>query len=278
ECGRRVGRRVRGVAVANFTAKDVQRLRQDTGAGMMDAKRALEECDGDMDAAAQWLREHGLAQVAKREDREATQGAVSVVKDHAVAAIVELRCETDFVAKAAEFVAVADDLAALVAAEGEDAITERAAEVARLATTLKENISVGRVFRLEAKDGQVVDTYLHQQSGRGVNAVAVVISGGDQDLAHEVALTAAFSRPQYVRREDVPAEEVAEERQTLEALSRNEGKPEAALEKIVEGRLTGWFKERVLLEQPSAHDDKKTVAAMLGSGDVVAFAQVVIGP
>ncbi|MGH9007641.1 MAG: translation elongation factor Ts [Acidimicrobiales bacterium] len=264
--------------MANFTAKDVQRLRQDTGAGMMDAKRALEECDGDMDAAAQWLREHGLAQVAKREDREATQGAVSVVKDHAVAAIVELRCETDFVAKAAEFVAVADDLAALVAAEGEDAITERAAEVARLATTLKENISVGRVFRLEAKDGQVVDTYLHQQSGRGVNAVAVVISGGDQDLAHEVALTAAFSRPQYVRREDVPAEEVAEERQTLEALSRNEGKPEAALEKIVEGRLTGWFKERVLLEQPSAHDDKKTVAAMLGSGDVVAFAQVVIGP
>jgi elongation factor Ts len=264
--------------VANFTAKDVQRLRQETGAGMMDAKRALEEGDGDMDAAAQWLREHGLAQMAKREDREAAQGAVSVVKDNDVAAIVELRCETDFVAKAAEFVAVADDLAALVASEGEDAIASRTEEVERLATTLKENISIGRVFRLQAKDGEVVDTYLHQQSGRGVNAVAVVISGGDAALAHEVALTAAFSRPTYVRREDVPAAEVDEERQTLEALSRNEGKPEAALPKIVEGRLNGWFKERVLLEQPSAHDDKKTVGAMLGSADIVAFAQVVIGP
>jgi elongation factor Ts len=264
--------------VANFTAKDVQRLRQETGAGMMDAKHALEESDGEMEAAGQWLREHGLSQIAKREDREAGQGAVAVVKDNDVAALVELRCETDFVAKSAEFVAVADDLAALVAAKGEDAIAERKDEIERLATTLKENISVGRVFRLEAKDGEVVDTYLHQQSGRGVNAVAVVVKGGSPELAHEVALTAAFSRPTYVRREEVPESEVEAERQTLEALSRNEGKPEAALPKIVEGRLNGWFKERVLLDQPSAHDDKQTVAAMLGSADIVAFAQVVIGP
>jgi elongation factor Ts len=245
---------------------------------MMDAKHALEESDGEMEAAGQWLREHGLSQIAKREDREAGQGAVAVVKDNDVAALVELRCETDFVAKSAEFVAVADDLAALVAAKGEDAIAERKDEIERLATTLKENISVGRVFRLEAKDGEVVDTYLHQQSGRGVNAVAVVVKGGSPELAHEVALTAAFSRPTYVRREEVPESEVEAERQTLEALSRNEGKPEAALPKIVEGRLNGWFKERVLLDQPSAHDDKQTVAAMLGSADIVAFAQVVIGP
>lgn len=264
--------------MANFTAKDVQRLRQETGAGMMDAKKALEESDGDMEDASQWLREHGLAQMLKREDREASQGAVAVVKDNDVAAIVELRCETDFVAKAAEFVAVADDLAALVVAKGEDAVAERRDEVERLATTLKENISVGRVYRLEAKDGEVVDTYLHQQSGRGVNAVAVVLKGGTPELAHEVALTAAFSRPAYLRREEVPESEVAAERETLEALSRNEGKPEAALPKIVEGRLNGWFKERVLLDQPSAHDDKQTVAAMLGSADIVAFAQVVIGP
>ena len=264
--------------MANFTAKDVQKLRQDTGAGMMDAKRALEETDGDMEAAVKWMREHGLAEKVKREDRDATQGAVSVVKDNDVAAIVELRCETDFVAKAAEFVAVADDLAALVAAKGEDAIAERSEEVERLVATLKENISVGRVYRLEAKEGEVVDTYLHQQSGRGVNAVAVVLKGGSTELAHEVALTAAFSRPSYVRREEVPEAEVAAERATLEALSRNEGKPEAALPKIIEGRLTGWFKERVLLEQPSAHDDKQTVAAMLGSAEIVAFAQVVIGP
>jgi elongation factor Ts len=264
--------------VANFTAKDVQKLRQDTGAGMMDAKRALEESDGDMEAAVKWMREHGLAEKVKREDRDATQGAVSVVKDNDVAAIVELRCETDFVAKAAEFVAVADDLAALVAAKGEGAIAERSEDVARLVATLKENISVGRVYRLEAKEGEVVDTYLHQQSGRGVNAVAVVLKGGSTELAHEVALTAAFSRPTYLRRDEVPEEEVAAERATLEALSRNEGKPEVALPKIIEGRMNGWFKERVLLEQPSAHDDKQTVAATLGSAEIVAFAQVVIGP
>ena len=264
--------------MANYTAKDVQKLRQASGAGMMDAKRALEESNGDMDAAAQWLREHGLAEKVKREDREAAQGAVSVVKDNDVAAIVELRCETDFVAKAAEFVSVADDLAALVAAKGEEAIAERTEDIDRLVTTLKENISVGRVYRLEAKAGEVVDTYLHQQSGRGVNAVAVVLKGGSVELAHEVALTAAFSRPTYVRREEVPSEEVEAERVTLEALSRNEGKPEAAMDKIVEGRLNGWFKERVLLDQPSAHDDKKTVAATLGSAEIIAFAQVVIGP
>jgi elongation factor Ts len=263
--------------VPEFTAKDVQRLRQETGAGMMDAKRALEACGGDMDAAAQWLREHGLVQMQKREDREAVQGAVAVVKDNNVAAIVELRCETDFVAKADEFVAVVDDLAARVASEGEDAIAERQAEIEQLATTLKENISVGRVFRLEAKSGEVIDTYLHHQAGRGVNAVAVVVKDGSADLAHEVALTAAMWKPAYVRREDVPADAVEEERKTLEALSRNEGKPEAALDKIVEGRLNGWYKERVLLEQPSAHDDKTTVKAMLGSAEIVGFAQVVIG-
>jgi elongation factor Ts len=263
--------------VPEFTAKDVQRLRQETGAGMMDAKRALEQSDGDMDAAAQWLREHGLAQMQKREDREAAQGAVAVVKDNDVAAVVELRCETDFVAKADEFVAVVDDLAALVASDGEDAIATRRSEIEQLATTLKENISVGRVYRLQAGPGEVIDTYLHHQSGRGVNAVAVVLKGGSAELAHEVALTAAMWKPAYVRREEVPAEVVEEERKTLEAISRNEGKPEAALSKIVEGRLNGWFKERVLLEQPSAHDDKTTVKAMLGSAEIVGFAQVVIG-
>jgi elongation factor Ts len=264
--------------VATFTAKDVQRLRQETGAGMMDAKRALEASDGDMDKAGQYLREHGLAQVHKREDREAAQGAVAVVKDNDVAAIVELRCETDFVAKSAEFVATADDLAALVAGEGEDAIARRRGDIERLASSFQENISIGGVHRLLAGPSEVVDTYLHQQSGRGINAVAVVVRGGSAELAHEVALTAAFSRPEYVRREEVPSEVVAEERRTLEALTRNEGKPEAALAKIVEGRLNGWFKERVLLEQPAAHEDKRTVGAVLGSAEIVDFAQVVIGP
>jgi elongation factor Ts len=260
-----------------FTAKDVQALRQATGAGMLDAKRALEENDGDMEAAKRWLREKGLGDAAKRSDRVASQGAVAVVREDGVAAIVELRCETDFVAKADEFVALADELAALVAAKGEDAGDALADDVVRLGTTLKENISVGRVVRLEAGEGEVVDTYVHQQAGRGVNAVAVVLRGGDSALAHDVAVHIAFARPLYLHREDVPESEVADERATVEAISRNEGKSEAALPKIVEGRMNGWFRDRVLVEQPYARDEKQTVGELLGSAEVVRFAQVVVG-
>jgi elongation factor Ts len=263
--------------VAGFSAQDVQSLRRATGVGMLDAKRALEASDGDMDAAVLWLREQGLADKAKRVDREATEGAVAGVRDHSVVALVELRCETDFVAKAADFVALADELAELVAAKGEGAVTERQSEIDHLVTTLKENISVGRVIRLEAGEGEVADLYLHQQAGRGVNGVAVVLRGGSEELAHEVSLNVAFARPTYLRREDVPADEVAKERQTLETITRNEGKPEAAMAKIVEGRLNGWYKERVLLDQAYVQDEKRSVADLLGPAEVVAFAQVVIG-
>ncbi|MGH9044325.1 MAG: translation elongation factor Ts [Acidimicrobiales bacterium] len=260
-----------------ISARDVQSLRQLTGAGMLDAKRALEASEGDMDAGARWLREHGLAESSKRESREASEGAIAVAKGDGVAAIVELCCETDFVAKSLEFIDVATDIAEGVVQRGDEAVSQAQVALERLTTTLKENIAVGRVHRLEAKEGQVLDTYLHQQAGRGVNAVAVVLSGGTPDIAHEVVLTAAFARPTYVRREDVPKEEVDAERQSLESLTRNEGKPEAAIAKIVEGRLNGWFKQRVLLEQPSAHDEKTSVARMLGDAEVVAFAQVVVG-
>jgi elongation factor Ts len=150
-------------------------------------------------------------------------------------------------------------------------------EVDRLRATLKENISVGRVRRLQAESAQVVDTYLHQQSGRGVNAVAVVLDGGSEELAHDIAVHIAFTKPSYLSRDEVPADEVATERATLAEISRNEGKPEAALEKIVEGRMNGWFKERVLLDQSYVRDEKQTVSGMLGSARIVAFAQVVIG-
>jgi elongation factor Ts len=263
--------------MASFTAKDVQALRQSTGVGMLDAKRALEENDGDIEEATQWLRVQGIAGAAKRGEREASQGAVAVVRQDAVAAIVELRCETDFVAKAAEFVALADELAELVVSKGDTAAAERQDEVDRLRTTLKENISIGRVERLEATGGEVLDTYLHQQAGRGVNAVAVVVRDGTQEQAHELAVHIAFAKPAYLRRDDVPAADVAAERSTVEEISRNEGKPEAALAKIVEGRMNGWFKERVLLEQPYVRDEKQTVAAWLGSAEVVRFAQVVVG-
>jgi elongation factor Ts len=263
--------------MADFTAKDVQRLRQMTGAGMLDCRNALEESGGDIEEAARLLRLKGLAGAANREDREASEGAVAAVRSGDAAAVVELRCETDFVAKSAEFVALADELAALVAAKGEDAVSELNDELERLRATLKENISVGRVRRLLAEPGQVVDTYLHQQSGRGVNAVAVVLDGGTDELAHDIAVHIAFTKPTYLSRDEVPEADVAAERATLTEITRNEGKPEAAMEKIVDGRMTGWFKERVLLDQAYVRDEKQTIEGMLGSARIVAFAQVVIG-
>ncbi len=263
--------------MASYSAKDVATLRQMTGAGMLDCRNALEESGGDLDRAAQILREKGQAGAAKRADREASEGAVAAVRSGDAAAVVELRCETDFVAKSAEFVALADELAALVAAKGEEAVGELDDEIDRLRATLKENISVGTVRRLVATSGQVVDTYLHQQAGRGVNAVAVVLEGGSDELAHDIAVHIAFTKPSYLSRDEIPAEEVATERATLETISRNEGKPEAALEKIVDGRMNGWFKERVLLDQSYVRDEKQTITAMLGSARIVAFAQVVVG-
>jgi elongation factor Ts len=259
----------------SFTAKDVQALRQATGAGMMDAKRALEETDGDFDAAAKSLREKGLAKSVDRSDRENAQGAVAVGSGDGVAAIVELKCETDFVAKSEEFLAVLDQLVASVVADGSvDAHKER---VDDLKVTLKENIDVGRVVRLEVEPGQVVDTYLHKQEGRGVNAVLVVLDGGTAELAHEIAVSAAFSKPKYLSRDQVPQADADEERATLEGITRAEGKPEQAIEKIVDGRLNAWYKDQVLLEQPYAKDDKLSITQLLGDAKIAQFAQVYIG-
>ncbi|MGD0254016.1 MAG: translation elongation factor Ts [Acidimicrobiales bacterium] len=263
--------------MASISAKDVSALRRLTGAGMLDCKRALEETGGDMEAARRWLREKGLAGAAKLTGREALQGAVALAVAGRTAAIVELRCETDFVAKADSFVSLTDELAQLVASKGEDATTERSEAVDDLRTTLKENISIGQVVRFELAADATVGNYLHVQSGRGVNAVLVEMQGGFEELAHDVAVHIAFARPAYLRREDVPADELASERATLEKMSRNEGKPEAALEKIVEGRLNGWLTERVLLEQRYARDEKRTIAQLIGNAKVMCFAQVVVG-
>jgi len=260
-----------------FTAKDVQALRKDTGAGMMDAKRALEANDGHFEAATQWLREQGLAASAKREDRENTQGVVALVAADNVGAMVELKSETDFVAGSEHFRREAQELAHLVAAKGEDAIGERQDRLEHLKLTLKENIEVGRVVRLEARDGEVIDSYLHVQGGRGVNGVLVVLADGDASLAHDVAVHVAFARPTYLSRDDVPVDVVESERQTLEAITRNEGKPEQAISKIVDGRLGGFYKTVALLDQPYAKDDKQTVGQLLGPARVVNFAQVEIG-
>ena len=261
----------------DFTAKDVQRLRQLTGVGMLDAKKALEENGGDMDRSVRWLREQGLASQSRRADREASEGAVAVGHADGAASIVQLRSETDFVAKSDQFVALVSSLADLVAAKGESAIDERSDEIDDLRITLKENISVGRVVRIEAPAEGVVDSYLHLQAGRGVNAVVVALEGGSAELAHDIAAHIAFARPTYITRNEVPDAEVAAERETVEKIARNEGKPDAALPKIVEGRLGGWYKERVLLDQAYVKNEKETIATLLGPATVTRFAQVVVG-
>jgi len=261
----------------SFTAKDVQALRQATGAGMMDAKRALEATDGDAEAAKQWLREKGLGDAAKRQERESSQGAVSLFVDDRRAALVKVTSETDFVASSETFRKLANDLAALVAQNGADAVSQREKELEQLRITLKENIQVAAVERIEAAEGDVLESYLHVQGGRGVNGVLVQLDGGTSELAHDIAVHIAFARPKYLATEDVPADEVAAERVTLETITRNEGKPEQAIPKIVDGRLQGYFKTVCLLEQPFAKDDKLQIKDLLGGAKVVRWAQVEIG-
>jgi len=261
----------------SFTAKDVQALRQATGAGMMDAKRALEATDGDAEAAAQLLREKGLVKAAERASRENAQGAVALFVDGNVGSIVQLKCETDFVASSQHFKNLASTMAALVAAKGVEATADRTKELEDLRLTLKEHIELGQVVRIEAEPAHVLDSYLHIQNERGVNAVLVELAGGNPQLAHDIAVHVAFARPRFLSRDEVPADEVEKERATLEAITRNEGKPEQALPKIVEGRLNGFFKEICLLEQPYAKDDKVSISQLLDGASIVRFAQVEIG-
>ena len=262
-----------------FTAKDVQALRQATGAGMMDAKKALIESDGDMEAAKKLLREKGLAKADDRAGRDNAEGAIAVAVGVGTAALVELKCETDFVAKSDAYTQLTQDIADALAAEGDGAVDGFKDAVDDLKLTLKENIEIGRTARVELQPGEVVDTYLHRQEGRGVNGVVVVLDGGDVELAHDIAVHVAFAKPEYLRREDVPADLVAAERETLVNITRAEGKPEAAMEKIVEGRLGGWYKERVLLDQPFVRDEKQTITQLLAQAgaELVSYAQIYVG-
>ncbi len=263
--------------MAEFTAKDVKALRDATGAGMMDAKKALQDNDGEMEAAAQWLREKGMAKVAKLEDRENSQGSVAAVVDGQVGAIVELKSETDFSAKADDFTSLVQDMADLVVAKGAEAIVELNDELDSLRIAKKENIELGAVVRFDAADGNVLDSYLHIQDGRGVNAVLVELSGGNRELAHDIAVHVAFTKPAYLARDEVPADAVDKERQALLDITKAEGKPEQAWPKIVEGRLNAWFQDQVLLEQKFVRDDKQTITQYLGDATLVRFAQVFIG-
>ena len=262
--------------MADITAKDVKALRDATGAGMMDAKRALTECDGDFEAASQLLREKGLAKAATRSDRDNVEGAIGLVADGRRAALVHLKCETDFSAKSDGFLSLVDELTNAVLTEGEGAVEARSSAIDDLRLSIKENIEVGRVSLIEAGDGNVIDTYLHVQDGRGVNAVVVEGSGVDQETLHQVALHIAFATPTTLTRDEIPRDLVDRERAALLDITKAEGKPEQAWDKIVEGRLTGWFRETVLLEQ-GLHGDKISVADTLAGGSIERFTQAYLG-
>ncbi|ETW26247.1 translation elongation factor Ts [Mycobacterium gastri] len=258
--------------MANFTAADVKRLRELTGSGMLDCKNALAEADGDFDKAVEALRIKGAKDVGKRAERATAEGLVAA-KD---GVLIELNCETDFVAKNAEFQALADqivtaavsskaaDVDALKAAQAGDKNVEQA--IGELSAKIGEKLELRRVANFDG----TVETYLHRRSADLPPAVGVLVEyqGGDKDAAHAVALQIAALKARYLSRDDVPEDVVATERRIAEETAKAEGKPEQALPKIVEGRLTGFFKDAVLLEQPSVSDSKKSVKALLEEAGV----------
>ena len=279
--------------MAEVKAADVAALRKASGAGMMDCKKALAETDGDMDAAKDWLRKKGLAGASKRAGRAADQGAIDVLVDGSVGAVVEVTAETDFVAKSADFTDTVSKLARLAVSEAKEELGDVSYEgttvaefIAQFASKVGENVALGRIVVFETSDG-LLDAYRHVQNDRGTIGVLVELGGVDrsdakaQEIAHDIALHVASAAPRYVSREDVPADVIEKERAVLEELSRNEGKPEAALPKILEGRLNGFFKDSCLLEQGFVREPKTTVAQLLASvGDGVTvrrFVRVKIG-
>jgi elongation factor Ts len=278
--------------MAEYSAKDIAALRKATGAGMLDCKQALEESDGKLDDAMDWLRAKGIAKAGKLSDREATEGAVDVIVDGNVGAIVELNCNTDFVAKGTEFTSLLADITKLVAAQGDGDVAALPFEgstvgegLQQLAGKLGENVMLGRVVRFES-DG-LLDAYRHNQNDRGTIAVLVEITGVDpsneqaREVAHEIALHISFAAPAYLTRDEVPADVIAREQAVIEEKSRNEGVPEAKLEGAVKGRLNAFFKDSVLLEQPSVKDPKvsigKLVEGLGGDAKLARFARVKVG-
>jgi elongation factor Ts len=274
--------------MANYTAADVKALREKSGAGMMDCKSALDEADGNVDKAMEVLRLKGLKGVTKREGRTTSNGLIVARVNGGTGWLVELACETDFVAKAPVFVALADKVADAIVAGG--AKTLEAALSANLdgksiadaindeAAIMGEKVELRRVAVAE---GDAVDAYLHRTSKDLPPQVGVLVaySGSDAETAHDVAVHIAAFSPTALSRDEISAEVVATERRIAEETARNEGKPEAALVKIVEGRVNGFFKENVLLEQDFAKDTKLSVAKVLENAGITvsAFARMRVG-
>jgi elongation factor Ts len=269
--------------MANYSMADVKRLRELTAAGMMDCKKALEEADGDFDKAVEILRIKGAKDIGKRAERATANGLIAA--DGGI--MVELNCETDFVAKNAEFQQLADRIVAVAkTAKPSDVDALKAAKldggsvneaIQQLSAKIGEKLELRRAVSF---DGQVA-LYLHRRSSDLPPAVGVLVeyTGDSADAARGAAMQIAAMKPRYVTRDEVPEDVLATERRIAEETAREEGKPEQALPKIVEGRVNGFYKDVVLLEQASVQDSKKTVKAVLDEAGVMVtrFARFEVG-
>ena len=278
--------------MANYTTADIKALREKTGAGMLDVKKALDEADGDVEKATEIIRVKGLKGIAKREGRSASAGLVAArvvdAADGQVGVVVEINAETDFVAKNEKFLDFADQVLAAAVASGAET-AEALAEADVDGTTVKdltdsmqavigEKIVVRRVGRLAAPK---VELYLHRTNPDLPAQVAVLIGtdAAGAGVAHDIAMHTAAYSPLYLSREDVPAETIAKERSIAEETTRAEGKPEKAIPRIVEGRLNGFFKENCLVDQPYAKDPKTTVGKVVkaAGGTITGFLRFRVG-
>ena len=274
--------------MANVSLEDIKILRERLGTGMVDTKNALVEAEGDMEKATEILRLKGAKGNAKRADRSTSEGLIAAHEGVGATTMIELACETDFVAKGEKFVALGERVLAAVAAAG--AATVEAALAAPVdgstvaaiideeAAIIGEKFELRRVARLE---GSQFAIYLHRTNKDLPPQVGVVVAyeGADADTARSVAQHISFADPQYLTRDEVPAEAVENERRIVEEISRNEGKPEAALPKIVEGRLGAFFKQVALLEQEYARDNKLSIKQVLDQAGltVTGFARFKVG-
>lgn len=257
--------------MANYTAADVKALREKSGAGMMDCKSALDEADGNIEKAFEVLRLKGLKGVSKREGRATSNGLVVARVSGGTGYLIELACETDFVAKAERFIALGEEIAdAIVASGAKDLETALAAKLgtSTVADSINDQAAVigekVELRRVAVLSDAAVDSYLHRTSKDLPPQVGVLVAfDGDAETAHDVAVHIAAFSPSVLTREEISAETVETERRIAEETARNEGKPEAALPKIVEGRVNGFFKENVLLEQDFAKDNKLSVQKVL---------------
>jgi elongation factor Ts len=269
--------------MAEFTAADVKRLRDATGAGMMDCKKALTEADGDYDKAVEFLRVKGAKDVGKRLERSTTNGIV-VSKD---GALLELDCETDFVAKNADFVKLAErllDIALETKPADAEALLATQVDGQTVAALVEgESARIGEklvLSRFAVFEGQTA-TYLHKRATDLPPAIGVAVqyAGGSEEAARSLAMHIAAARPRFLNRDEVPAETVETERRVAEQTAKEEGKPEQAIVKIVEGRVNAYYKDFVLLEQPSITDPKRTVKQIVDEAGVTVerFARFEVG-